>query len=216
MSDECNNFIVNHDNFERDFEGMYRAIEDPWNQNSNYTKTDKDFLFFQLLLENYLITKNDNFSVLDIGCANGYHLNYFMNIKGFKQYYGTDISSTIISKAIKKNKDLIKKGVVNFTCDNIIQYNKKLSSRFDVIFSGRTLYYCAPEIDSVIKNIEDYLKPSGVFGWIYNQTDNAFTNQWLTYDLLMTKLRHNGFQLIDSILLNYRQKEQICIALYIK
>ena len=35
MSHNCNDYIIKNDNFERDFEGMYQNIEDPWNQNSN-------------------------------------------------------------------------------------------------------------------------------------------------------------------------------------
>ena len=122
MSDDCNSFIINNGNFKRDFEGLYRTIEDPWDQNINYNTLSKEFLYFQFLLEDYLVKKKINFHVLDIGCANGYHLNSFMKINGFKRYYGTDISSTIINNAIEKNKYLVDKGVANFLCDNIIQY----------------------------------------------------------------------------------------------
>ncbi len=110
----------------------------------------------------------------------------------------------------------VDKNMANFLCDDIIEHNKKFASNFDLIFSARTLYYCAPEIDQVTQNISDYLKPSGIFGWIYNHSDDSFSNKWLTYDLLIDKLLHKGFNLIDSSLLNYRQEEQVCIELFSK
>lgn len=216
MSHKCNDFIIENGQFKRDFEEMYKNIEDPWNQNSSFNYLDKHFNFFQLMLSNYLPKFGGKLQILDIGCANGYHLNYFSKINGFKKYIGTDISETIIKKAIEQNNMFIDKDMANFLCDDIIKYNKNLSSNFELIFSARTLYYCAPEIDQVIQNISDYLKPSGIFGWIYNQTDDAFSNNWLTYDLLIDKLQHKGFNLIDSSLLDYRQKEKVCIALFSK
>lgn len=214
MSHDCNNFIIENGNFKRDFEEMYRAIDDPWDQNNSFQNVDKEFKVFQIMLSNFLSEFNQHLNILDIGCANGYHLQHFAEITGLNRYVGTDISETIIKKAYEQNKAFVDKGTAEFLCDNVINYNEKLSSKFDLIFSARTLYYCAPEIDLVIENISDYLNPGGIFGWIYNQTDDAFSKKWLTYDLLMDKLQRKGFQLVDSALLSYRQKEQVCVALY--
>lgn len=127
---------------------------------------------------------------------------------------GTDISTTVIKRAEDQNIELIGDGKVAFKVDNIIDYNQDFHGRFNLIFSARTLYYCAPEIDTVIANCRKYLTEGGLFGWIYNQTEDAFTNQWLTYDLLIDKLDDVGFELVGATILNYRATETTCVALY--
>ena len=216
MSHICNEYVIENGNFKRDFEGMYQNIEDPWNQKSCYENIDEEFDYFQIMLAKLLPKLGRNLQILDVGCANGYHLNFFSKMVGFGHYIGTDISETIIKKATEQNSTFVEKGTAHFLCDDIIKYNKKFASNFDLVFSSRTLYYCAPEIDQVIQNVSDYLKPSGIFGWIYNQTDDAFSNKWLTYDLLIDKLLRKGLNFRDSSLLNYRQKQQVCIALFTK
>ena len=47
-------------------------------------------------------------TLIDIGCANGYHAIEFINNLRAKKYFGVDISETIISNAKKNIRLLIK------------------------------------------------------------------------------------------------------------
>jgi len=100
--------------------------------------------------------------------CNGYHSKRFIKDLNCKKYLGTDISKTIISKAKKEN--LYNAGTidVNFIADDIRRFNTKFINDFDIIFSSKTLYYCAPEIDDVLDNSFKYLLEGGFFEFIYN------------------------------------------------
>ena len=216
MSHECNNYIIKNGTFIRDFEKMYENIEDPWNQNKN--GVDVVFDIFVTLMKSIKIEAESDrkLSVLDVGCANGYHSKRFIKDLNCKKYSGTDISKTIISKAKKEN--LYNAGTidVNFIADDIRRFNTKFINEFDIIFSSKTLYYCAPEIDDVLDNCFKYLVEGGFFAFIYNQSEGAFSHQWLTYDLLIDKLLSKGYSMTDTILYDYRTSESTCIGLFQK
>ena len=89
-----------------------------------------------------------------------------------------------------------------------------LVNAFAIIFSSKTLYYCAPEIDDVIENCCNYLVENGIFAFIYNQTNDSFSNQWLTYDLLTHKLLMRGFNMVDLVIYKCRSNENICIGIF--
>ncbi len=169
---------------------MYREIDDPWGQREN----DKNDILLETAL--FLLKKYSERSkisvnqVLDIGCADGYHEKRFMNLYPEAIITGVDISETVINIAANKYKN--EKRVV-FQSNDIREYYSKFSNKFDIIYSSKTLYYVAPEIDEVLNNIGSYIKPNGVFCFIYNQTSDAFTNQWLTYEGLRAKLLGRGY-----------------------
>lgn len=217
MSDDCNNYIIKDGEFLRDFEGMYKNIVDPWDQ-----KRDEDsdiavsiaiHLLHHISSSNGLPIKK----IMDIGCADGYHarkLRYLFSSDSTSDYLGTDISRTVINRAKSYTKDY------NFDCtfavDDIRKYNSRFQSRFDIVFSSRTLYYVAPEIDAAIDNIGSYLSKNGIFCFVYNQSKDAFTSQWLTYEILRDKLIDGNFAERSFIELNRYSDEVTAIGVFQK
>jgi 2-polyprenyl-3-methyl-5-hydroxy-6-metoxy-1,4-benzoquinol methylase len=178
MNHPCNKYIINGDEFIRDFEKMYEEISDPWDQEKGKS------LEIIKILNMIKVYKNPK-TILDIGCATGYTAKEVLKLYTKSKYTGIDISET----AIKKAKQTIINTNVKYKVDNIIIYNKSFFNKYDLILCNKTIYYCAPEIDVVINNIMSYLKINGIFALIYNETKDAFSNKWLTPEILLKKLK---------------------------
>lgn len=201
MSHECNKYIISSEEFVRDFEKMYQVIDDPWDQEKNH-ESDSSIELSLFLMQQY-INVDDISSILDVGCATGYHSKKITDVFPAADYLGVDVSPTIVSKAKKYESSRIA-----FEENNIIEENKNYDNKFDLIFSSKTLYYVAPEIDVVIDNIKNYLKKSGYLFFVYNMTETAFTKKWLTYELLREKLLAKGFEEVAFFEVN-RFSEQV-------
>ena len=217
VTDKCNKYIINNGKFIRDFEGMYKNINDPWNQQRDSDSDIPVFLAIQLLCfivnSHRILVK----SIMDIGCADGYHaikLKHIFTEGGKQEYFGTDISSTVIKRAESLIRNL--QFDCRFSVDDITKYNDSLTNRFDVIFSSKTLYYVAPEIDAVIDNISTYLSSKGVFCFVYNQSKDSYTSQWLTYELLREKLLALGFIEHSFVEIDRYSEEVTAIGVYQK
>jgi 2-polyprenyl-3-methyl-5-hydroxy-6-metoxy-1,4-benzoquinol methylase len=211
MGHECNKFIINDGVFVRDFDEMYKEIDDPWDQKKNESSDISSYLAIHSLLFHAVKNNSTISNVLDIGCADGYHKKLFESIFEFQiDYYGTDISTTIINKA-KTNTNSS-----NLYVDDIREYNESFYNNFDIVYSSRTLYYVAPEIDQTIDNISKYIKLDGIFCFIYNQTKDAFSKKWLTYEKLRIKLILNGFKELMFIELDRYSEETVAIGIFKK
>jgi len=86
------------------------------------------------ILSGYLITsKNNDFSILDIGCGEGYYLGNICNTLKDKNisvnYYGLDISKFAISLASKKYKEIF------FMVSNINYTLPFINNSFDYILN---------------------------------------------------------------------------------
>lgn len=193
MSHECNKFIIKNNTFIRNFEGMYREIDDPWGQEENHKNDQSTMAAFHFLANIFSNLNSNTLKILDIGCANGYHAQNFIDLFGNKtSLVGTDISKTVIKKAKLLNKNLTG---VQFVTDDCRVSNPLFKKKFDLVFSSKTLYYVAPEIDKVVLNIKSYLKNTGgIFLFVYNQTSDAFSNKWLTYEGLREIVLLAGFK----------------------
>jgi SAM-dependent methyltransferase len=189
MGHNCNDFIIKEGKFVRDFEGMYQEIEDPWEQNelADSHLFNGHALFHLGKIFPSIKQFDGNGSVLDAGCGFGNHAGILSSMVGGK-YVGVDISETAIEKAKEKNK----RELCFFEVNNLTEHTLEFSNSFDLIYASQTLHYVGPEIDAVIKNLLDYLKKSGVFCFVYNQSADSFSNQWLTHDLLRKKLLDVG------------------------
>ena len=210
MSHECNKFIIDGDSFPRNFESMYTNVEDPWNQLEFYRDdlATMSFFHFARYLFDESLSASTTFSILDIGCANGYHAKHFLDVFPGCRYVGTDISTTVVSNASRINSSLDN---ISFCSDDCRVINPQFIGSFDLIFSSKTLYYVAPEIDIVLANLKSYLKPLGHFCFIYNQTPDSFTNRWLTYQVLTQKLVDLNFKQVFFAEFNRSSPE--CTAL---
>ncbi len=218
MSHKCNKFIIGKDGeFLRDFERMYRNVADPWNQHRDHDTDIAAFLGIQLL---EFIVKSNRIpinSILDVGCADGYHAKRLQNVfteDAKKEYFGTDISSTVIKRAKSLTVDC--QCDCEFLVNDITKKHDAWENKFDIVFSSKTLYYVAPEIDVVIDNIKNYLSTNGVFCFIYNQSEGAYTSQWLTYETLREKLLAFGFNEHSFVEIDRHSEEATAIGVYLK
>ena len=154
MSHKCNDYIIKDGQFIRDFEGMYKNFNDPWDQEAFFDKQYGPNLAISALK---IAIKNKNLiieNVLDIGCASGYLAADLLELP-CKSYFGTDVSQTIIDKARKANLD---KRVLFDNEDVLCSFSPKHENRYDLIFCSMTLLYVNPEIKDgkVIENIFKY------------------------------------------------------------
>ena len=178
MSHECNKFIIKDEKFVRDFEQMYQHSSDPWDQEAKWTIEYGPNIALCALK---LLVKQEGLligSVLDIGCASGYHAPSLMDLPS-QCYVGTDVSHTIIKRAEEQNEN----PNVSFKSEeNLIAFAPHHENQHDLVFCAGTLYYVAPEISSglVLENIHKYCKEGGLFAHVMNFRDDSFTSQWIT------------------------------------
>ncbi len=110
-------------------------------------KKKEDDLIYQLL-QRLNIDPNQNPSLLEVGCSNGYKMDWFKTL-GFESY-GIDPSRLAIEDGVQKGRNLSVS-----TADNLPYKNEN----FNVVILGFCLYLCdrndlfkiAFEIDRVLK-----------------------------------------------------------------
>lgn len=107
------------------------------------------------------INLQNNDTVLEIGHSNGAHIAQLLSKAEKIEYYGADISETIIKEAEKINQHFIDKGMVHFnlTDGNNLPFE---NDRFDKIFTVNTIYFW-PNPGEYLKEIKRTLKPNGTF-----------------------------------------------------
>ena len=197
MSDPVNEFIIKDGVFVRDFEGMYQQWDDPWTQQHN---RDYDILIrssFLFLDEVLRVGQHKLSHILDLGCGTGYCAEPLLSLGGDAAHYtGIDISGAAITRAFQHiHEDWPELTArMHFETGDIRHMNPKLVSKFDLIYCGKVLYYVAPEIDACVNHIDAYLSDGGLLCYTYNQRDDSFSNQYLTYDILRSKLLAHGFE----------------------
>jgi SAM-dependent methyltransferase len=214
MSHDCNKYIINEGEYIRDFESMYAKYSDPWDQRSNNELDLSSYIAVNSI--KFLINKL-NYKVnriLDIGCADGYHGKSLLKLDSnvSTDYIGTDISGTVISRA----KNINKLNRCKFLVDDIRVLNDAFVNKFNFIFTSKTLYYVAPEIDEVLKNIKQYILKEGFLCFVYNETKDSFSKKWLTSESLRNKLISIGFLECTHIELNRYSTEKSVIGIFRK
>lgn len=102
-------------------------------------------------------------SILDIGCGNGKMVEYIAD-KTSAIAYGFDYSENAVNHAIARtsNKNNL------FFETGIIGEKQYASNMFDAILSVDTMYF-ATDMESVVKQIYDWLKPKGIFAVYYGE-----------------------------------------------
>lgn len=113
------------------YEGMHR----------HGIKKNEDFV-------NYLKTKQNIKTVLEIGCGTGIYPIKYQDLFQNKEYVGIDISKSAINYCKKKSK-------FDFLCGDFIKLN--LEKRFDLVFSHGVINH-VPNIDLFLKKILDVTK----------------------------------------------------------
>jgi len=125
------------------------------------------------------ISKNKNYKLIDIGCANG---ELLWNLKRkFKNldFYGLDVRNDLIQKAKKACKN-----VQFFQRD--ISKKKMNVGKFDIIIISGVLS-CLDNPLTVIKNLKKNLKPKGIVFLFDNLTEENFNNYHQYEDIVKDK-----------------------------
>jgi len=215
-SHPCNEYIIKDGKFIRDFEAMYQNVLDPWNQKARHQESLLNNSTFWFLQDVIRMGKPPR-SILDIGCSEGYYAKNLLKISEYPQamYVGTDVSSTVIQKA-KLSTSVKEKHRVSFYVDDIRILNKEFIGRFDLVFSSKTLYYVAPEIDLVLNHIDSYLVENGFFCFNINTTPDAFSNKWMTYEILRKKILEKEYIEKIFVEINRFGQETLVIGIYQK
>lgn len=163
-----NRYIIKNNSYIRDFEKLYKNINDPWNQNDNFLN-EETVIFAKEIIKR--IAKNKKkISLLDVGAGQG----------SLKKFLGSNIIYTGI--------DIHKKKFKNVRFDDINISNPNFKNKFDIIVCLKTIYYLADNIDVVINNFKNYLKKNGFIFISYNLKKNSYSNKFLTDLKLRLKL----------------------------
>jgi 2-polyprenyl-3-methyl-5-hydroxy-6-metoxy-1,4-benzoquinol methylase len=138
-----NIYLIKQNKFLRDWEGLYRNIKDPWNQNQNFAN-DESIMIVKSFINRFAKSKK-RIRLLDIGAGSG-SLKKIIDKKIL--YTGTDVHKN-------KNKNVI--------YDNVTIFNKRFRNKFDFLICLKTIYYVGDKIYSVLKNLKSYIKK-----WFFN------------------------------------------------
>lgn len=172
-----NKYLIKKKLFIRNFEELYKNIEDPWNQDRNFF--EEESVLFSLNIINK-ICKNSSkksLSLLDIGAGRG------------------SLKSNLNKKIKYKGIDVHKKKYKNVEYGDITVFNSKLINKFDIIVCFKTIYYLGDKIDRVIKHIKQYMKNNSYLFISYNLKKNSFSNKYITDLKLRKKLKKLFFEI---------------------
>jgi len=151
------NYDTNNIEFVGDFEGLYRDVEDPWDQsatqNSEYSRY---YEISRSRLADLLTTLNgQGRNLLEVGCGLG-HVLAAINAKCPElSLAGMDISQLAIIKARAKYSEFD-----FFACD-IRSFDNKYENKFDVIILSQMLWYVLDDLTNVFENLSKYLRVEG-------------------------------------------------------
>jgi SAM-dependent methyltransferase len=119
----------------------------------NIIRFYEKFLKFEFNLD-----KKRNLNLLDLGCGNGIHPQYFAS-KGFN-VFGIDM----IPEAIEIAKKRLKKFKENFFCSTLnSNFSKLFDVRFDVIIANQSLYYLSnTDLKFALLELDRLLNHNGI------------------------------------------------------
>jgi predicted TPR repeat methyltransferase len=193
---KANDWIIKGEEFIRDFEGMYRNVPDPWDQE----KKIADDQSFKLLLQFLQLLDLKDKNLLDLGCGPGHCARLFSKATGCR-YHGADISTTAIDKARANLPD------TTFYVYDVTQ--ERLDIEFHIIVACKTVYYWGEKLNAALSSIQSMISRPGYFAYTYNYTENSFSNRYFTVNDLRAKLRQTFCPLVVA---DYYEGSE-CIAI---
>ena len=107
-----------------------------------------------------LISFQDGWTMLDIGCGGGATLKRLIQRSANAQVYGIDISEESVAKARKVNADLLDKQV--FVCQGSVEKLPYEDGKFDLVTAVETVYFW-PNLPDCLQEVHRVLKQGGRF-----------------------------------------------------
>jgi len=160
------------------------------------------------------LSQGDN--ILEIGFGNGAFIKGLTDKIKPGNYFGIDISVTMIATATKRNKNLIRSGQVKLLKNNVEELTFD-DQQFDKVFTLNTIYFWN-DPTRVMTEVKRVLKPGGVFV-IGLSTKEAmkggdyFHERFTLYDKKdIDKLfSENGFSILDSTYHSTKPEDVLCV-----
>lgn len=106
---------------------------------------------------NYLRTKNQKLTILDIGCGNGWFSNKINELK--HNVIGLDINMQELEQANRVFNQNSKNNI-QFVYASVFQSNIPFSNKFDIITLNASVQYF-PDFKLLMSNLKLFLKPNG-------------------------------------------------------
>lgn len=118
-----------------------------------------------------IINNPNKKNVLDLGCGNGNHINFFLKFK-FKFITAIDASEVVIKSVFKKFRHNKKIEIIN---DNISTHNFRVNF-YDLILDRMTITHNKKkEIKVLVNNLYTSLKKDGyIFSMCFSQKHNEY------------------------------------------
>lgn len=107
-----------------------------------------------------LISFEDGWTMLDIGCGGGATLKRLLKRSDGAQVYGIDISQESVAKACKVNAALLDRQV--FVCQGSAEELPYDDVKFNLVTAVETVYFW-PNLPSCLQHVFRVLKPGGSF-----------------------------------------------------
>jgi len=164
-----NDYWFQGDKLIRDFESMYRDIDEPWLQRQKAVQP-RLFVALSLLQWWRRDEPSKQLEILDVGAGLGGPTRY---LKPYGKITATDISETAVEKAAKYVPE------VEWVQDDIRVYRPEWHERFDLVWASEVLVMVLTEIDDALKNIARYIKPDGRMIFNYYMPHDAWTRRYM-------------------------------------
>lgn len=146
--------------FVGDFEGLYKASEDPWQQLGFDSDTHAYYWYSRHNILNVLSKFHQLPSIAEVGCGLGQVCGLLKDTQLYEKVTGFDISETAIQKAKKDHPDIDFK-VANI-CDKNMASNHG-NETFSVILFNQILWYILEDFETALDNAYQLLEPGGYF-----------------------------------------------------
>lgn len=174
-----NDFIIKDNIFIRNFEEMYKNFKDGW----SYSVTSYISVFIAL----FFIKGR---KILDLGAGIGKSTRYLVK---FGDVTATDISPT----AVKKGRKMVPEA--DWVVDDIRVFREEWKEKFDTICLFECLYYVAPEIETSLLNLRQYLKKKGRIVFTYYFPYDAWTRRYISSSRKLRSILEKYFKIVEFI-----------------
>ncbi|CAL2095160.1 class I SAM-dependent methyltransferase [Tenacibaculum sp. 190524A02b] len=105
---------------------------------------------------NYLKTKKEKLTILDLGCGNGWFTNLMAEVSTQNKIIGLDINIEELEQAAR----IFRKTNLNFSYGDVFQLDKIIEKQFDLIVLNASVQYFQ-NFDGLIEKLNSLLKFKG-------------------------------------------------------